>query len=200
MAGQYTTLASCKAQLSITDSLDDTLLGLAIDAASRGVDRWTGTEFGTSVATARVYTSQGDTVWVDRFTSTTGLLVKTGTDGTTYPTTLPAAQFFLQPVNAPARGLAYYSIRSPFYTGTSGTGFVGGYGFPDVQVTAKWGWDYIPADIELATRIKACRLFQRKDTPFGDGGGGNYGNVVLVEADDTDVRMLLAVYTDLGWA
>lgn len=194
MAGQYTTLANVKAQLGITDSTEDTLIGLAIDAASRSIDRWTDTEFNTSVATARAfYVSADGMVWLDRFTSVTGLVVKTGTDGT-YPTTLTSTQFVLQPPDAPARGQAYYAVLSPIAY------FPRSYGFPTLQVTARWGYDTIPADVELAARIKACHLFQRKDSPMGTAGIDGFGDVTISRAEDPDVHMLLTPYRNLGWA
>lgn len=198
MPGQYTTLVNVKAQLGIVDASEDALIGLAIDAASRSIDRWTGTEFNVSSTTARTFfvDDRGRAI-VDRFNDSTGLLVKTGTDGT-YPNTLAANQYVLEPTNAPARGLAYYSILSPQSNFT--TVFPASYGFPTLQVTARWGYSSIPSDVELAARIKAARLFQRKDSPQGTAGINNYGDVVVSDVEDPDVAMLLLPYRDLGWA
>lgn len=189
----YTTLAAVKSQLGITDSARDSLLSAAITAASRSIDSWTGTTF-YPVTEARQFDLTGPTIWVDRFTSTAGLVLATGVRGV-YSTVVPAANYVLAPYNAPSRGRAYDRILLPW-----GMPLVGYDGFPGVQVTAAWGWHFIPDEVEQATRIKAARLFRRKDTPEGMAGSPDFGMVHVSRFEDGDVQLLLAPYRDLGIA
>lgn len=190
----YTDLASVKQQLGITDAADDALIQKAIAAASRSIDRWTGTTF-YPVTETRVFAAGPDgTVFVDRFSDATGLVVKTGSDGTTFPTTVAASGYFLQPLNAPSGGGAY--DRIVISAGVSSSP----YGYPTVQVTAAWGWSSVPDDVEQACRIKAARLFRRKDSPEGVAGSSEFGVVRISRSEDPDVMLLLAPYTDPGLA
>lgn len=189
----YTDPADVKLQLGISDTNDDTLIGKAITAASRSIDRWTGTTF-YPVTEARLFAAGTDgTVLVDRFTDTTGLVVKTGTDGT-FPTTVAASGYVLHPFNAVSSGGAYDRIVIPAGVASSA------YGYPTVQVTASWGWATVPADVEQACRIKAARLFRRKDSPEGVAGTSEFGVVRISRSEDPDVALLLTPYTDPGIA
>lgn len=185
----YTTAALVKAQLGITDSTDDTLIDAAIAAASRAIDRVTGTTF-YPVTEARLFApvSSGD-VWVDRFTGTP--TVKTGTDGT-YPTTV--TDVVVWPHNATSHGRAFCRILAPDYD------LPVGYLRPTVQVTAAWGFASVPDDVEEACRIKAARLFRRKDSPEGIAGTSDFGVVRISRGEDPDVLMLLAPYMSAGIA
>jgi hypothetical protein len=189
----YTTLARVKAQLGITDTDDDVLITRAIAAASRSIDRWTGTTF-YPVTEARSFAACGNEVWVDRFTSTVGLVVKTGTDGT-FPTTVAASSYVLQPLNAPSYGRAYDRIMFP-----RGGIVAWPDGFPNVQITASWGWAEPPDDVEQAARIKAAALFRRKDSPEGVAGTSEFGVLRISGDEDPTVALLLRPYTDWGIA
>lgn len=191
----YTSLTLLKAQLGISDSVDDSLLSAAITAASRAVDRITGTSFGVPAGTsARVYPVTGGQVWTDPFTDSAGLVVRYGSRGT-YSTTVAATDYTLWPYNAAASGDAYQRID--FY---DSVGTWRGDQFPAVEVTARWGYADVPADIEQATRIKAARLFRRKDSPEGIAGTGDFGVVRISQHEDPDVLMLLAPYREPGIA
>lgn len=193
-AADYTNRVLVKQQLGITDSTEDSLIDKAIAAASRAIDRHTGTTF-YPVTETRRFASSGGVVWIDRFTDTAGLVIKTGTGGS-YPTTLTSAQYVLEPYNAPSRGLAYDRISAPYAVAFAG----GNADYPDVEITAKWGYATVPDDIEMACRIKAVQLFQRKDTPYGVGGSSEYGEVRMSDGEDRDIALLLRPYTDFGWA
>jgi hypothetical protein len=185
----YTTSVLVKASLSITDSNDDTAIAACVTLASRAIDLYTGTAFGVgSSASARVYypLDCGD-VWVDRFDSTTGLVVKTGTDGT-YPTTVTATDVVAWPPNAPSLGGAYCRLIIP--TGVLPTG----YARPTVQVTAAWGFAVTPEPVKQAALLEAARLFRRKDSPDGIAGSNEFGVIRVARSMDGDARMLLAPY------
>lgn len=189
MAADYTTLAVLKASLGITDTNDDTALGVAITAASRAIDQHTGAQFFTTTE-ARLYEpADGYSVWVDPFTTTSGLVVKTGTNGT-YPTTINAADVTPWPYNAPSKDGAYCKLQVA-------TGFLPAamWGRPTVQVTATWGYGSVPSAVAEACRLKAARLFRRKNSPEGVAGSSEFGVVRISRFEDPDVAMLLAPYT-----
>lgn len=185
----YTTLDALKADLGIDNNDDNAALADAIGTASRAIDLTTETTFGADTAAARLYAPKGDgSVWVDRFTSTTDLVIN-GWSGTAYDQLADPADYVLWPYNAPSKGLAYRRVISPGlrfpYDST---------GRPTVEVTAIWGWHYIPDDIERAARLKAARLFRRKDSPEELSGalGDSFGRISRTE--DSDVWLLLRPY------
>lgn len=189
----YTTLALLKTSLGITDTSDDAALSRAITTASRAIDLYTGTAFSPTTEARTFYpTSSGD-VWVDRFTSTTGLVVKTGTDGT-FPTTILSTDVVPWPPSAPSKGGAYCRLLIP--TAALPTGSLR----PTVQVTAAWGFDPCPEVVADATLIKAAHLFRRKDSPDGVAGSGEFGVVRISRYEDPDVVSLLAPYVQVGIA
>jgi hypothetical protein len=191
--GCYCQLADLKTSLGITDTDDDDALVRAIGAASRAIDQATGTHF-YQVTEARLYSPLDCyDVWVDRFTSTTGLVVKTGTDGSTW-TTVTSTDVVTWPNNAPSRGGAYCRLRVP--TGVLPVGYIR----PTVQVTASWGWHFVPTAVAEACLIKAAKLFRRKDSPEGVAGTSEFGVVRISRHEDPDVLMLLAPYMSVGLA
>ena len=75
------TLEEVKRSLDLTDSVDDTLLELVIEAASRQIEQYTERIFTSSTAT-RVYTPQDNfNVEIDDLTSLTTLKTSTNLDG-----------------------------------------------------------------------------------------------------------------------
>lgn len=191
----YTTTALVKASLGIEDTNDDTKIAAAVTAASRAIDLATGTAFGVGTSTsARTYWPESPyEVWVDRFDSTTGLVVKTGTDGSTW-TAVTSTDVLAWPPNAAAKGDAYCRVLVP--TGVLPCGYVR----PTVQVTAAWGFAATPEPVATAALIKAARIFRRKDSPEGIAGTSEFGVVRISKSEDPDVLLLLAPYMSVGVA
>jgi hypothetical protein len=194
----YTTVDAVKASLDINDDTENSLIQVAITAASRAIDLATGTTFGTAQndPEPRMFFPDGASrVWVDRFTDTTGLAVATGNNGS-FGSPLAAANYVLWPYNAPSRGQAYERIDVPYALLQPASCN----GFPTVQVTARWGYDSVPAAVEMATRIKAMHLFRRKDSPDGYAGA-EYGTPIRISMyEDNDVVLLLEDYLTAGIA
>ena len=189
----YTTLPVLKASLGIdlADTDDDDALERAITAASRAIDRYTGTTF-YPVTEARYYDPTSPVeVWVDRFASTSGLTVQVGVDGT-YPTTVDSTDVIAWPYNAPSKGRAYCRLLVP------SAQLPCGYLRPSVKVTAQWGFADVPDDVEEACRLKAAKLYRRKDSPEGVAGSGEFGVVRISKFEDPDVVMLLNDFTSIG--
>ena len=190
----YATLAEVKAAARITDSVDDALLEIAIESASRAIDGHTHRNFtvaGTA-ATARVFTAtNSDFVWVDDVASTTGLVVKTADNlDANFATTWVAADYQLEPLNGVSEGISwpYTRIRS-----TGNKGFPYGSDLAGVQVTARWGWLTVPTAIKQACIILAGRQFKRYDSPLGVAGFGDLG-AMRVSRVDPDVATLIEPY------
>ena len=193
----YTTLAAVKLTLGIgaSDTSRDLDIAAWITTASGQIDQMTGTQFGTAgnPAAARIYTApQSQSLWVDPFTDTTGLTVATGIRGT-FPIVIDPSYIVPWPQNAPARGLAYTRIDIPYY-------FYQQFGTqPTVQVTAVWGYDFVPPQVEAACRLMAARLYKRRESLEGVLAPAEWG-AVRVSKQDPDVLALLAPYTIDGMA
>lgn len=191
-APDYASLAELKHALApgITDTADDAELTLALSAASRAIDSYCGRQFGqTAGAVPRYYqsTSAGTAaVVIDDLMDLTGLVVKTGDGGGTFPTTLTLnSQVRLFPWNAVADGRPYTMI-----VGFGGTRWTRGE--RTVEVTARWGWSAVPAVVKQAALLQAARIFRRKDAPFGILGSPEIGSEIrLLSALDPDVAVLL---------
>jgi len=166
------------ARSSPTNTAEDAKLADALDAASRGIEKTTHRQFiAAATATARIYYPDKDyRTKVDDFYTTTDLVIKTDTAGDgTYATTWSAADYQPEPLNGVVDGESgwpFYFIRA-----------VGSYRFPCVsvtsraplQVTARWGWPAVPANIKEGCLILAEEIYSLKNAPFGVGGYGQFG-------------------------
>jgi len=188
----YCTLAEVKAALRITDSIDDTLLENAVEAASRRIDGECSRRFYIDGTTsARTYAANRSAfVFVDDIATTTGLVVKVDDNMIgTYSTTLTAGtDYQTEPTNASAQNEPITLLRA------LDTWFpVAGNGRALIEVTAKWGWPAIPDAIREATVLLAARQFKRLDSPLGVAGFGDLGAIV-VRRIDPDVAAMVAPY------
>jgi hypothetical protein len=174
------------------------MLEMAIEAASRGIDKYCDRTFWQVTATARVldacdswHVSLGanyDLVSID----TNGLKTDENADGT-FETTWAATDFQLLPLNAaaapeprPYRHIKAVGARvfpTPIPTGRVGR----------IQITGTWGWPAVPVDVKQACLLLAARLFIRKESPQGVAGFGEFG-AIRVRSADPDVVALLEPY------
>lgn len=187
----YCTLSQLKQVLRITDTVDDVMFSDRISEASRVIDDYCNRRFyADTTATARVFVaSESSSVLVDDIADTTGLVVKTDTAGDgTYATTLTAADFQCEPLNAISRGVPITRIAT-----TASGRFPTTLAPAGVQVTAKWGWPTIPQPIQSACVILAGRLVKRGDSLLGVAGFGDLG-AITVRSIDPDVQRMLAPY------
>lgn len=187
MSVQYVELGELKAMLRITDYVDDELLSVHIDAASRTVDDICHRTFDLdATATARIYRPDSSLiVRPDDIGSASGLVVKIDDDlSGTFERTV--TDYSTDPVNALAMGkpitrLVAYDTYWPIDIR------------PTVQVTARWGWPAVPDPVRSATAILAGRLYKRADSLLGVAGFGDLGAIML-RAVDPDVQRMLAPY------
>ena len=178
-------------------ALDVDLLDRAISSSSRAIDRFCGRRFWLDAAVAvRTYKPDSlSSAYVDDIGTSTGLIVKTGTDGTTFPMTWASTDFILEPRNAGIVGAGSTADAHAFWeiVAIAGRTFSLHPYRPTLQVTAKFGWSAVPVDVEEACLLKAASLFKRKDAPFAVAGFGEFG-VVRIGRNDPDVMELLSGY------
>lgn len=173
----YITLAGLKTYLKIDDSVEDTLLEQIIESASRSIDRIANRRFYLdSTATARTYRPIGNLrVIVDDIGTTTDLVLKTDPDANgVYQTTFTLnSDYIVEPTNALAKGkpITYLTI-----VGATALSLPVNY-WPQVEVTARWGWPTVPDDIEQATYILSADLYKRKDSIGGVLGLSELGAI-----------------------
>lgn len=197
----YATLSDVKAALRITDTVDDSLLEISIEAASREIDGWCERVFTSSTATRIYRPTDVFTVDVDDLQSITTL--KTDSDGSgTFDVTWESTDYQLNPLNGIAGGITtpYTQVRA-----------IGQYLFPiyeprnvnsneaSVQITGVWGWPSIPTAVKQACIILSMRQFKRYDSPTGVMGFGDLG-VMRVGRVDPDVEKLLMPFRRMAFA
>lgn len=187
------------ARIPSGDTADDVQIGLAITAASRAVDKFTGRQFGlTGSAVARVYTYAGECVDgrralpVDDVQTTTGLAVALDLDenGVFEQSLVNATDYDLWPYNAAADGKPWTHVvlrpTAAAYFPSVARG---------VQVTANFGWSAVPDAVKQATLIQANRLLKRREAAFGVTGSPEMGGELrLLERLDPDVAVGLRPY------
>lgn len=194
----YCTTAELREHLADGSSqLTTAMLERAINASSRAIDRYCGRKFWLDAAVAvRTYTVDSpNSTFVDDIGSRTGVVVETGTDGSTFPTVWASTDYILEPRNAgivgsgsTADAYAFWEIRA-----IAGRAFTVDCIRPTLRVTAKFGWSAVPPDVNEACILKAAALFKRKDSPTGVASFGDFG-VVRVGRNDPDVMELLSTY------
>ena len=177
--------------------LTTALLERAINASARAIDRYCGRRFWLDAAVAvRTYKPDSpSSAYVDDIGTSTGLIVKTGTDGTTFPTTWASTDFVLEPRNAGIVGAGSTADAHAFWeiVAIAGRTFSLHSYRPTLQVTARYGWSAAPPEVAEANILKAASLFKRKDAPFAVAGFGDFG-VVRIGRNDPDVMELLSSY------
>jgi len=191
----YATLAQVKASLRITDSVDDDLIELAIEAASREIDSATERQF-FPTTTTRIYRPQDSYITqIDDLNSLTTLKTSSAADGN-YDITWTASDYQLEPLNGLAGGIS---------TPATQIRAVGDYTFPldggeaTVQVVGSFGFATTPTAIKQATVLLASRIFKRNDSPLGVAGFGDLG-VVRVSRLDPDIDAMISPYKKVRFA
>jgi hypothetical protein len=160
----YCTLADVKAALRVSDTLDDSLLEMAIESASRLVDGYCGREFFSAGTVTRIYTPTDNFITdLDDYVSIATLKVSSLADGN-FDLTWNAADYQTEPLNGLIDGIRFPIDRvracGDYLFVTLGN-------IATVQVTGVAGWSAIPIQVKQATVIQAMRIFKRLDSPLG---------------------------------
>lgn len=190
-------------------TVNSLMLQRAIEACSRGIDNFCQRTFFQATG-ARLF----DARWEDD--PRTGVcvqvidfgpfndLVEIGTlktdddrDGV-YETTWAAGDYQLLPLNPTAgpEPRPYDQVRATntrAFPDPAGPGRIG-----LVQITGDpWGWPGIPTGVNQACVLHAARIFNRKESPQGVAGWGEFG-AIRVRSTDPDVIDLLEPYQLYG--
>lgn len=193
----YATLTQVKAALRITDTVDDTLLEMAIESASRAIDSYANRYFYASGTATRYYVPQDSLVTVidDLVTLTT--LESSSNIDQDYDLTWTAGQYQLEPLNGLVDGLATPStqiraIGQRFFNVLNGEA--------TVRVTGTWGFASVPIAVTQACVIQSSRIYKRLDSPLGVAGFGDLGVMRVSQKLDPDVAQLVDAYRKVRFA
>ena len=187
MTNPYASLSQVKAALRITDSVDDSLLEMAVESASRAIDQYTNRSFYNAGTAVRYYAPADSlNVEIDDLISLSSLQTMSD-DEVVYDTTWASDDYQLEPLNGIVDGIAqpYNHIRA-----------IGDYTFltlsgeATVKVTGVWGWNAVPIQVTQATVIQASRIFKRLDSPLGIISG-ELGSMRVGSRLDPDVAQLV---------
>lgn len=188
----YATLVQVKAALRISDNVDDTLLEMAIESASRMIDGHAGRYFYSSGTATRIYAADDALICqIDDLAGTAITLVTDPDADGTWADTWTTVDYQLEPVNGVVDGLStpYTRIRA-----TENYNFPTASGEALVKVTGVFGWPAVPIAITQACVIQSSRIFKRLDSPLGVAGFGDMGAVRVSRYLDPDVQQLVAPY------
>jgi len=201
----YCSLADVKAAARITDSIDDTLLELSIESASREIDSYTERVFYSTGGTpvARVYIPQDIyLVETDDIVSVTTVKSDSAGDGT-FDITWTATDFQLEPLNGRAGGIDTPATRIRA---------IGDYLWPvyeprnvnsnqaSVQVTGVFGFATVPTAVRQSTILSALRQYKRYESPTGVLGFSDIGAVRVGTKLDPDVERMIQPYRKVRMA
>jgi hypothetical protein len=188
----YASLNEVKAALRISDNVDDTLLEMAIESASRMIDGHAGRYFYSSGTATRIFAADDALICqIDDLAGTAITLVTDPDADGTWADTWATIDYQLEPVNGIVDGLTtpYTRIRA-----TENYNFPVLNGEALVKVTGVFGWPSIPIAIKQACVIQSSRIFKRLDSPLGVAGFGDMGAVRVSRYLDPDVQQLVAPY------
>lgn len=191
----YASLLQIKSAIGIADGIDDPMLEMAVEAASRQIDSYTERYFYNAGTATKIFAPLDEFVCAtEDFITLTQ--VQTSEDGESWDTTWGTDDWQAEPLNGRAGGLvtSYTQIRA-----------VEDYLFPyrqgeaTVRLTGTWGWSAVPIAITQATVILASRIFKRLDSPLGIISG-ELGSMRVGFRLDPDVQHLIEPYRKIRMA
>lgn len=188
LTNAYATLNELKAATRIADNVDDSLLEMAIESASRAIDSYTNRNFYSSGTATRYYAPQNSYICeTDDIISLSSLTTLDADDN--YTVTWAAKDYQLEPLNGFVDGFSvpYTRIRAidDYVFETLG-------GQATVKVVGVFGYaTTVPMSIKQATIIQASRIYKRLDSPLGVAGFGDIGVVRVGTKLDPDVAQLV---------
>jgi hypothetical protein len=183
----YCTLNQIKAAVRLTDAIDDALLEMAVESASRMIDAECDRNFYSSGTATRDFTPNDSyTVDTDDLTSIVSVRLDDSGD-LTFPITLAATDYQTEPLNQKVSGNPYpiYRLR-----------MIGDYLLPiwgkqaTVRIEGVYGFTPVPIQVTQACVILASRYYKRLDSPLGVLGMSDTG-VIRVGRVDPDIAQLL---------
>lgn len=170
----------------------------AINACSRGIDRFCERTY-FQLTEARFFDVGCEQVVhlgpYNDLVSATEIKTDDNRDGT-FPTTWATSDYQPLPLNPNAgpEPRPYTDLRA---TGTRVFPEVSGTRTGLIRITGTWGWPAIPDAINQACVMHAARIFNRKESPQGVAGWGEFG-MIRVGRTDPDVVAFLEPYQYFG--
>jgi hypothetical protein len=183
----YATLAQIKSAVRITDAIDDALLEMAVESASRMIDAECDRNFFSSGTATRDFVPNDHyVVDTDDLTQINSVKIDDAGEGT-YLITLDESDYQTEPLNQKVSGNAFpiYRLR-----------MIGDYLLPiwgkqaTVRIEGVYGFTPTPIQITQACVIQSSRIYKRLDSPLGVAGFGDMG-AVRVGKVDPDVAQLI---------
>jgi hypothetical protein len=176
----YITRDQLKSMLDLTSTdFEDTAIDIAIAAACRAIDGYTGHRYYQMTAT-RYFTANPLEVelFIDDLITATSVTVDQDGDGTYDLTWVEGTDFLLDPANAPLEGRPKRSLlirQSGGFTYPRGNRwFFESFGqrFPRyeraVKIVGTWGWPAVPPQVTQAAVFIANRFLERtRQAPLG---------------------------------
>jgi hypothetical protein len=163
---------------------------MAINAAQRGIDEYTGRVFYSSSGTQQMfYEWTGDRcIETDDIVSLGTVEVDFNRDGVYETTWSQGTAFRLEPYNATFFGKPYEELgllpQAVYYRPVLWPALI--------RITGTFGWPEVPAPVKEATTILAIRFLRRaREAPFGVVGLGVDNTAVRITKSDPDVAFLL---------
>lgn len=176
------------------------VLDTVVTSVSRWIDNYCGQKFWldpTPVARTFTVTNRYAMSFDGDGIGDSTITVRSDSSGDgVFETTWSASDYQLTPPNAPTAGAeprAWTGLRAvgaktmpiPYTSLLART--------DRLQITAKWGWPAIPAQVTQACLMQSARTLKRRYSPEGVAGFGEFG-AVRVNSLDVDVQRLLADY------
>jgi hypothetical protein len=191
----YASLDEVKQGMSIplSDTIDDTMIEIAIEAASRAIDSYTNRNFYSSGTATRHFAATSNYVAeVDDVAEFVSL--KTIDQDDAFTIEWASSDYQLEPLNGIVDGMPtpYTRIRA-----------IGDYlfdplmGEATIRLEAIFGYIAIPIEVKQACLIQSSRLFKRLDSPLGVAGFGDIGVIRVSSRLDPDVAQLIDGYRKL---
>jgi hypothetical protein len=191
-APAYASVAELRSFIQDGGTSNTAELTLAIETASRSVDKACNRQFGLVAASEdRFYTAFYDryacrwVIEIDDLMTVTGLVINAALTEGVYDKVIDV--FTLTPTNSAVIGRPWRKIVVGLASANQPV-------LHGVQVTAKYGWIAVPDTIKMATLIQAARLFARRAAPFGIAGNPEVGQLRLPDKLDVDLVVSVQPY------
>lgn len=193
----YVTLPEGRLAMGVPSSHTerDTLIELAIEAASRDIDAHCDRSFyqyngGTAVA--RVFVAKEPYLLeVDDIYSTDGLIIKTDDDvDGTYEQTWTTTDYQLEPLNGYVSGQDGWPYTRIRVRANSTLAFPNYSNESLVQITAKWGWNAVPTAIKQACIAQMAAVYKSPEAPTGVADVAEFGPVTVRALHPTAARLI----------
>ncbi len=196
MSSSYVDVATFRAAIDKTGTLDDPTIQTIIDAASEVIDAVCQRPDGfvaDSIASARIYPGSGSN-WqrIDECVEVTQVRLKTSATDT-YATML--ATDYLKATGDKRRPEYNVTPYTALRMDENGDYSIWYYcdGYPNIEVTAKWGYAVVvPAMVREATIVLAARAYKRGQSAWSDVlASGELGMLMYRAAMDPEVKLIL---------